>query len=276
MRDAIIAGDEEYVDNFTGGLREQITQFAIQTAKDFGNGYYAKDKENENTVQKNGKKIFYRSSGAACMYPSCDQNVEEDVAGWLYGDYGYGKFDLALNHFNAIKEDKLSHMHFSCHGASTFCWKYVWKNSPYYVNGVECPDFIYDYDPDPEKDGPGALSNEFTSMDYLKEKAKPGDIIWYDNPAKKKSFAHSQLWLGDVTIDGVEIKNAIMNCGSGNSRNDWVIKPFSMSDKKHYYHVSLRDVVVKVEGSDDGYAVQDWIDMDIDDMPLPDEDASED
>ena len=234
-------------DPYVGEIRDAIVKFAINNAINYGNGYKLAGGGGVNVKQ--GKQIRYSidttAAGTMCSWPGCASTNDVTT---------YSGFENALASYREIQSDTDKHMHFSCHGSCTFHWKYFWADAPYYVGdwgaGYYTTDVVK------------AKSIPISSLDELKEKAKPGDILW--NTSSSSGFAHSTLWLGDVTfndLDGtaVTIADAVMNSGSPNDTNDLVIKPAYLQSGKSYFLFPLGTAIEYQYGDPNAALVlQDW------------------
>lgn len=248
---------------YAGELRGKIVQFAIETALSYGNGYQLpgeSGKYNSHHLQQ-GTKISYSTGGKwPCLYPGCSS--VNDVWG---GTHGYAGFDCAYNNYQLIVSGKLDHMHFSCHGSCFFTWKMFWVDSPF-LTGINSSKNNQQWVCNTqagfgqEADASDCISIQLTStaststhdkdaiLEEIRKVAEPGDIIW--NTDETSHYAHSQMWLGDISFTDaegnvVEIKDAYMNCGGRQNGNDWAIKPFSPDTRGsfHYYVLKLSDTI---------------------------------
>lgn len=266
LYNAVQEKDEEYIEEYSGTLGEQITQFAIDVAVKYGNGYQITFGEHGHD-REFGSRIRYVGGRNSCSLVGCP-NPEQ------YGatEQGYNYWQLAYDNFTRISTSPSSeadHMHFSCHAAASFCWKWFWADSIFYAGGSGLPDWACNYKGPAEDESEGTVSVWVHSIEELREVASPGDIIWNSctggcgNHRNGGTLVHSQLWLGDVEVEGNEIKDAYMNCGWCEGYNDWIIRPFSSKldgPYHHYYVLKLSAAIREVYGEDNPVPVlQEWV-----------------
>lgn len=217
MRDS----NEDYT---SAELGQAMVDFAVAVAVKYGNGV------DPNTVVQ-APHIAYATNKLDCLFPGCD---EPSYLNSKYTCHTMGDFDLAYERFHQMLKGEIDHVHMNCHVSVGFIWTLFCPGIPY-NNGCNYhagdKDFIF---------------VEVSSMEDVRAKACPGDIIINRNPSddiKGNHWAsHSQLWLGDITLsDGSIIQDAKMNCGGRNKTNDWVIKKMTLTEGAHYYIVPLRE-----------------------------------
>lgn len=212
-------------DALIGSMREAMVQLNIEMATQYGNGFYASSKS-EPTVHAS-QHILYSTSNTA----------------------DYSSFDKALDSYNALRDGTKSTMNLSCHGSCMMVWGYFWRGAPYFV-GTDVPAWI--------------LTDEVSTRVHTNEEAyaiaKPGDVIWNTKPNSR--FAHSTMYIGTVTIDGVTIENAVRNTGGANNLNDCVIKPLydiTGFPEREYYVLSLSKCMDYVRSHGGTVEAQEWV-----------------
>lgn len=138
-------------------------------------------------------------------------------------DHGYATFQDASNNLASIVSGDLDYMNFSCAAFASFCQKKVLGDLVYYETRCEVlgnnryASVVHDADGD---DG----------LDYVKEYARPGDILLYPTSS---GYAHAELYIGPYA----DWEYACV--GSNMPGRDVYIKPLDSTVYSRHPSVSL-------------------------------------
>lgn len=225
-------------------LRNRVVKFATLFAIKYGNGY-----EGGPEYIQQAPHYAYANSpqgGFSCLFPGCDE-----PSGYKY--LVRQDKDTSLAILNDMVKGNLTHVHNDCWGTVIMCWRVCYpdiepEGSPNRVNG-------------------GYLFQKYwvevKTPEELYETAKPGDMLVYSNssPGYNESTgagnvpAHANMYIGEWTApNGTHFEHAVMNCGSRNNYNDFVIKEWYKQTPTYMYVVPLdailKDMAINAENAD--------------------------